>query len=214
MIEDYALSSKELYEFLTENGVTHLHHANTLLTSVNLIKAGFLVSRKFVEDHPDLHQTPQPSDDKDKFHDVWDSTFVDGTDHHLIFRGRNLYGPVLFKMKLDLLLSEDLDQVYITRSNPIYWPDGKPYPDERKFYGSMEDVKKDYSFGKKREDAQIMFTFRSPGAKIDFDKYLDEIWYDDPKMRVPFRGGEKEGRDVLKLALETALEKYGRRHYR
>lgn len=103
-------------------------------------------------------------------------------------------------MKLDLLLSEELDQVYITRSNPYYWPVDIQIPDERKFYGSMDEVKKDYTFGRKREDAQIMFTFRSPGVMIDFDKYLDVIWYDDPKMLVPIRGKEKEDRDVLKLA--------------
>lgn len=214
MLENYALSSKELHGFLKENGVTHLHHANTLMTSVSLIKAGCLASRKYVEDRADLKQTDQVSDDKDKFHDVWDSVFVDGTDHHVIFKGRNLYGPVLFKMKLDLLLAQELDKVYIIRTNPYYWPVNQHIPNEKKFYKSMDELKANYTFGKNRQDAQIMFTFRSPGENVDFDKYLDWIWYDDPKIKVPFRGAEKEGRDLLKMVLEAALEKYGKQHYK
>jgi hypothetical protein len=212
MLSDYAISSKDLHQLLTELGVQHLHHANTLCTAISFIKAGSLLTRKAVEDDPELFQTPQNSDAKDKKHEVWDSLFLDGTDHHVVFSRRNYYGPVLFKIKLDLLLSDDFGEVYITRSNPQSWPDNMP--EERKYYKTIDEVRTNYTAGEKREDARIMFTFRSPGLKLDLEKYLDVIWYDDPKIRVPFKNREVEGRNLLKAALEKAVSKYERPTYK
>ncbi|MCC8423587.1 hypothetical protein [Mucilaginibacter sp. UR6-11] len=143
---------------------------------------------------------------------MWDSSFLDGTDHHVIFSRRNYYGPILFKIKLGLLLSADFSEVFITRSNPGSWPD--VMPDERKYYQTIDEVRANYTAGKKTEDAQIMFTFRSPDKKLNLEKYLVEICYDDPKIKVPFKNGEIEGRDLIKSALEKAVEKYDRPTYK
>jgi hypothetical protein len=83
-------------------------------------------------------------------------------------------------------------------------------PDERKYYRTIDEVRADYTAGKKREDAQIMFTFRSPGTKLELEKYLEEIVYDDPKMTLPYAGKEVEAREYLKGFLSSAITKWQR----
>lgn len=209
MLATQALSSKDLYQLLKELDVEFLYHANTLATSISFIKEGALVSRKFAVDNG-LSQTPQDSDHKDKLHGVWDSLFLDGTDHHVIFKRRNYYGPISFKIKLEVLLSGEFDKVYITRWNPSRWPHNMA--EENKFYHSIDEVRKNYTAGAKREDAQIMFTFPKAEKKMDFDKYLHSICYDDPKLTIPTNEANVEGREYLKSVLENTLSKY-HRHY-
>ncbi len=210
MLETQALPSKELYALLKELDVKFLYHANTLATSISLIKEGALLSRKFVTDNG-LPQTPQDTDHKDQLHGVWDSIFLDGTDHHVIFRRRNYYGPILFKIKLEVLLSEEFETVFITRSNPSRWPPNME--DKFKYYHSIAEVGKNYTAGKKREDAQIMFTFPNAGKNMDFDKYLHSICFDDPKLKIPTSNGSEEGRDYVRRILEKVLIDYNKTHY-
>jgi len=159
MLKNYAIPSKELHQLLIELGVQYLHHANTLCTSISFIKAGSLLTRKAVEDDPKLHQTAQGSDAKDKRYKVWDSLFLDGTDHHNTFSRRNYYGPVLFKIKLDLLLAEDFAEVYITRSNPQSWWD--KMPEDRKYY-NIAEVKATIPLGRKQKMHRSCLPFARP----------------------------------------------------
>ncbi|WP_342332888.1 hypothetical protein [Pedobacter sp. FW305-3-2-15-E-R2A2] len=81
MLDRFALSSEKLHGLLLEKDVKFLYHANTVATSRTLIQAGSLLSRHEVA-LKEGFQTKQFTDDKDVIHDVWDSIFVDGTDHH------------------------------------------------------------------------------------------------------------------------------------
>jgi len=58
-----------------------------------------------------------------------------------------------------------------------------------------------------------MFTFRTPGTKLVLETYLEKIVYDDPKITVPFKNRQVEGRDLLKAALYKAVKKYERSTY-
>ena len=208
MLEKYALSSKGLHEILIEKKVDFLHHANTVLTSLTFIRQGCLLSRGTVQEN-NLLQTPQKSDEKDKLHEVWDSVFLDGTDHHSLYKAYNVYGPILFKIRLDLLLSDDFDKVYITKSNPTIWRDVKPSEDN--YYESLKEVRSDYLNGKILP-SQIMFTFRSIERKLDLKKYLHSIIVDDPKMRFPTKQGSIEGRDYLMPLFTEAINQNGLSH--
>lgn len=193
MLEKYALSSKGLYEILIDKKVEFLYHANTVVTALTFIRQGCLLSRHTVQEN-DLLQTPQKSDEKDDLHQVWNSVFLDGTDHHDLYNAFNVYGPVLFKIRLDLLLSDDFDKVYITKSNPTVWRDDKI--SEENYYESLEEVRRDYLNGKILP-SQIMFTFRNVERKLNLKKYLYSILIDDPKIRFPNNQGGIEGRDYL-----------------
>lgn len=158
MIENYALSSKGLYQILKEKNVEYLYHANTVLTAKTFIQQRCLLSRHQVETD-NLLQSPQKSDPEDKKYNVWDAIFLDGADLHVKYSQPNFYGPVLFKIKLDMLISPSFEKVYVTKSNPMCWRDDTKMED--KYYSSLDQVKADYLTGSKL-DSQIMFTFRAP----------------------------------------------------
>ena len=52
-------------------------------------------------------------------------------DIHKTFNKDNLYGPFLFCFDLNLLNSNDIDCVRITRKNPVNW---KPQENENDWY--------------------------------------------------------------------------------
>ena len=113
------LNNSELHALFVEKDITHLHHANTVATSITFIESGGLLSRADVEDH-NLCQTVQASDDEDKQFDVWHDVFVDTADLHEWFGRQNIYGPILFKFNIVFLLSDELE-VWVTKNNPMYW---------------------------------------------------------------------------------------------
>ena len=170
------VKSKELYEVLQRKGISHFHHANTMRTSITFIRAGTLLSRQFVESKM-LIQSEQSSDHKDKEFGVWDDVFLDGLDLHGRFRRPNLYGPVMFKIKLEILLEPNFENMYVTTNNPIYWK-----ADSLKYYEDIIKIDQDYLTGNYLSDARIMFTIKSPEDHIRLDKFCDEIIVDNPNL--------------------------------
>lgn len=208
-IDDFALSAKQLYSILKEKKVEFLYHANTVGTSVTFIENRALLSRDFIETN-DLYQTEQKSDKEDKKFDVWDHIFLDGADLHKKYNRANKYGPVLFRMNLELLISPSIQEVYITKSNPWYWNSSTTL--ENKFYSNIDDVKSDYLTGSKL-DSQIMFTFRNPEKEIKLNKYLHSIGIDKPKLLVNIAsGGQKTVGDYAEDTLKECLENSGLGH--
>lgn len=173
---------------LKEKDVEFLFHANTVLTSLTFIRERSLLSRGFV-DRIGLTQTEQKSDTADKAFNVWDDVFLDGFDLHKIYGKANKYGPILFIIKLDFLLSPSITNVLITKTNPWYW---KPHDTlEDRYYSDIEEVKRDYLTGKKI-DARIMFTFRSPERAIKLNKFLSAIVIDKPTIMIRLKSGDEK----------------------
>jgi hypothetical protein len=201
-IEKFKLSSKEIYAVLQEKKVKFLYHANTVGTSMTFIENRALLSRSYVENN-DLYQTEQNSDKEDKTYDVWNHIFLDGADLHKKYSRANHYGPVLFRLKLELLISPNIQNIYVTKSNPWYWTSTSNLED--KFYSNVEDIKNDYLTGEKL-DSQIMLTFRKLDKEIKLNKYLHSIGLDKPKLLVNLTSGNQKNvgqyaEDILKKSL-------------
>lgn len=163
-----------LHLFFTEKEITHLHHANTLATSVTFIQNGGLLSRGYVEKNG-LYQTFQSSDSDDKLFDVWDDIFLDTADLHAYFKRQNKYGPILFKFNIDFLLNESLD-IWITKDNPIYWQSIISVND--RYFQTIDEVRLKWD---EIENQKKMITIRKPYKPVLFD-YLEEIVVDNPKV--------------------------------
>ena len=207
-IDDFRLSGKGVYKVLKDKNVDFLYHANTVLTSLTFIQQKALLSRHQVE-ADGLLQSPQKSDPEDKKYDVWDSVFLDGADLHKIYSRANKYGPVLFRIKLELLASQIVPYVFVTKLNPWYWTEKITL--EQRFYQSLEEINNDYLTGKKL-DSQIMFTIRSPGREIKLNKYLDSIGIDAPKILINTGSREMNLGDYAKNAIAQALNTHGLGH--
>ena len=112
------IKASDIHKWLTEINVKHLFHANTVATSMSFVQHGALLSRGYCEENG-ITQTPQASDDKDKRYGVWHGIFLDRVDTHRKLQTPNLYGPVLFVFKTELLLDlDDQIQCRVTKSNP------------------------------------------------------------------------------------------------
>ena len=165
-----------LHQFFAEKNITHFHHANSLSTAASFIRENGLLSRGYVE-KKGLFQTEQSSDEIDKKYDVWDDVFIDTVDLHVHFGRKNLYGPVLFKFSIDLLLKNDID-IWITKNNPIYW--NQYTTDEEKYFQGIEDVIQNWdNFDIQRR----MVTIRKPRKPVLFES-LVEIKLDNPKVEI------------------------------
>nr|WP_288834970.1 hypothetical protein [uncultured Flavobacterium sp.] len=206
---EYQLSSKEVYQVLSKKGIDYLHHSNTVATSITFIENKALLSRHYIETN-NLHQTPQKSDGEDKDYDVWDHIFLDGEDLHKRYSAANKYGPILFKLKLDMLTSPMIPYLYVTKSNPWYWK--KTTTLDQKFYKSCEDIEKDYLTGK-RLDSQIMFTIRNPDNNVKLNKFLHSIEIDKPKLVINLKSGAKMSvGDYAFTAIQGSLNQNGLGH--
>ncbi|KGO81565.1 hypothetical protein Q763_07935 [Flavobacterium beibuense F44-8] len=200
----YHLSSKLLYHILKDKKIEHLYHANTVLTSLTFIEQESLLSRAYVENN-NLNQTPQKSDKEDKKYNVWNDVFLDALDLHTKYSRPNKYGPILFVLNLDLLLSPYFETILITKTNPWYWKDSTLLSE--KYYSNLEDVRNDYLSGEKI-DAQIMFTFRNIEQKLNLKRYLSKIIIDKPSIIISLQSGIKKNvGDYASEAIEKALLK-------
>jgi hypothetical protein len=205
-MEQFFLSAKTIHSILKEKEVEYLFHANTVQTAMTFIRERALLSRGYIEVN-NLTQTAQKSDVEDVKFGVWDDVFLDGLDLHTKYKQPNYYGPVLFRMKLDLLLSPSFPNVLVTKSNPMYWKDDTLL--ENKYYSDAEQIRTDYLTGKKL-DSQIMFTLRSPNKLIKFNKFLDAIGIDKPNIIVNLRsGGQKNVGEYAYDKIVTTLKENG-----
>lgn len=197
-----SLSSKELYFVLKNKGVQNLFHANTVKTSLTFIGEGSLLSRQYVETN-ELIQTEQYTDQKDKCLGIWDAVFLDGTDLHQKYTRFNKYGPILFYIDLNVLLSDDFPEVKISKSNPDSWDTSID-----KFYESISEFDRDYLTGNKLYDGRIMFLFDKPQKKLILKRYCKKILIDDPKINLIYPDQtEKQISEMVKEAFNTELKK-------
>lgn len=188
-LSDFGLSPFGLYEVLQSKGVQYLHHANTITTSLTFIEQRALLSRYYIESN-ELVQTSQKSDQEDKDFDVWDHVFFDGADLHVRYRRANVYGPVLFRVKLSLLKSHIVKHIFVTKTNPMYWRRSMQLSE--RYYSRLEDVDNEYLTGKVL-DSYIMFTLRGPNNAVKLNKYLDSIVLDSPNIIIGMKtGGTKQ----------------------
>jgi hypothetical protein len=175
------VQGKEVYNILKRIGATHLHHANSVTTSCAFLEHGGLLSRGFVEDQG-LQQTAQYSDLKDKKYDIWHRIFVDHVDIHDRggrTKGANQYGPVLFRLDLDVLLRlPEGSEVLVTKTNPVHWYDSQP--DSERWFQSAEELAKSIHFG----DFNKMLVIRTPSGKLDFPDRRARIILDDPQRQL------------------------------
>jgi hypothetical protein len=169
------LSKGELHALFVEKQVNWLYHANTVGTTITFIEQNGLISRHFVE-ASNLRQTPQSSDEADRQFDVFDDVFLDTTDLHTYFHRQNFYGPVTFKLRVDLVLMDDIE-VWVTKNNPIYWKeDMRP---EQKYFQSVDELRNEWDhYDRQRK----MVTIRKPGRPLFFD-LIEEIIVDDPRVQ-------------------------------
>lgn len=131
------LPNGDFHQYLTENGISHLYHANTVATSITFIQQHGLLSRAAVEARG-LYQTPQGSDQIDKHVDVWNDIFFDTDDLHGYFPRENRYGPVSFKFSIGFLLNERYS-IWVTKNNPQYWTDGESMQD--RYFQSVNELR-------------------------------------------------------------------------
>jgi len=171
-----SLNNDEIHAFLKERGFTHLHHANTVATSLTFLKSGGILSREAVE-KKGLFQTSQLSDNDDKVHGVWNDVFFDTKDLHGFFPRQNLYGPVLFKFNLDVILQKGIE-ISITKNNPMFWVKG--IKEEDKYFNSIDDFKTNWD---KYQLQRKMVTIRNQNDAIPFT-FLENIILDDPNVTI------------------------------
>ncbi|MUK47531.1 hypothetical protein GNP79_18495 [Aliivibrio fischeri] len=189
------LNNLELHQFFQEKEILHLHHANTVATSVSFILSGGLLSRGDIE-HSTLTQTIQESDEEDKEFDVWHDVFLDTADLHGYFPRQNLYGPVLFKFDINFLLQDDVD-VWITKNNPMYWT--AALSNEERYFQSVDELRSSWD---QYERQKKMITIRKPGRPVLFSA-LEEIVIDDPRIQIH---GDTHMFNEMKTALFSSTE--------
>lgn len=208
-MEKFYINPKTLYSILKDKNVKNLYHANTVLTSLTFIQQRSLLSRGYVASHG-LLQTNQASDEEDMRYKVWDDIFMDGMDIHKKYSTANDYGPVLFLIKLEVLLMPELSPLLVTKVNPWYW---KRYPSwEERYFQEASEIKEKYLTGKML-DSNCMFTFRSPDKTIKLNKFLEEIIIDKPGYKIILQssGEEKELGQAVYDRIRSTLDENGLR---
>lgn len=154
------LNGTEVVNLLRERGFTHIYHANTVATALTYLRNGGLLSRQYVEDHPQTcFQTMQRSDEKDKQFGIYNDIFFDA---------KNIwecncpcfYGPVIFEYDIQVL--EGKSNVAITKKNP------QNSESEPEYFSSFLEVAEKHSspgcweFGEHitlRHQAKVDFTY-------------------------------------------------------
>jgi hypothetical protein len=168
------LSRRAVKEIFFEKDIGKLYHANSVLTSCNFLREGFLFSRGSVE-RQGFPQTEQYSDTLDKQMGLWYDVFVDTVDIHERAKRINSYGPVLFELDVDSLLSESLGKIWISKLNPTAW-DGKTR--QARWFQSLDEVRANFTKG----TFNHMVVFRHSGGQIPLSKHLKRIILDDPNV--------------------------------
>jgi hypothetical protein len=170
------IPSKHVYEALKANKVDSIYHANSVITACQYLRSAALLSRGAVE-RRGLYQTPQKTDETDQKYSLWFDVFLDSVDLHAAAHNTNVYGPVLFKFDAKLIKDAYTGRVWVTRSNPMYWP--RITSRGKRWFESSKDLKAEF----KRSDFAQMILLRHSGGELPFGKYLQEIIVDDPQVK-------------------------------
>ncbi len=170
------LDADAVLSILREKGISSLFHANTLLTSSTFLHQGSLLSWGTVADRG-FAQTPQQSDELDKNYGIWHDIFLDLVDIHSRAGGRNFYGPILFRLDIQLLSAPWLTCVMITKKNPTKWTDGDSWQD--RYYTSPAEFQQHHSFG--NFGSSLILTLE--GGSLPLSPYLQSLIVDDPQCK-------------------------------
>lgn len=181
---------EEVYDVAQNKGMLHLFHANSLATSVSLLRLNSLASRKHVESFG-LAQTGQYTDNHDKSLGVWNDVFLDTVDIHRRASRRNNYGPVLFVFDSRIIFSAS--SVQITKTNPSKWQINTPV--EQRYFTSIAELAEDWHAG----NFDQMITLQTPNGAIPLDRNFLSVIIDDPSP------GDR--RDTYYIAAEEAISK-------
>lgn len=168
------LPSSQVHRALKNVGATHIHHANTVLTACQFLRAQALLSRGSVE-RENLPQTDQYTDSLDKKYGIWFDVFTDSVDIHERAKSENHYGPVLFVFDVALIDKAYTGRLWVTKLNPTKW---KGKSEEERWFQSKDDLSENFSYG----TFDHMIVFRHCGGALPFGKYLKKIILDDPEM--------------------------------
>ncbi len=171
------LARRQVHDLLTSEGIRHLYHANSVVTSCQFIKAGGLIARGHL-DRKGLPQSRQYTDDTDVRHSIWFDIFLDTVDIHDRVSSVNKYGPVLFVLSVDLLKRPTTGKIWYTRSNPSKWD--SLHPNKPKWFETINDLKKGFI----KNEFDQMIVARHCGGELPFGKYLEKIVVDDPGKNV------------------------------
>ena len=205
----FDLDKNALADILLKKGITHLYHANTVATSCTFITQGHLLSRKYVEDQ-NLFQTEQYSDEKDKRFAIWDGVFLDMIDIHKVFKRPNKYGPVLFCFDVNLLRSDLVETIRITKKNPVHWKDTE-FPKDW-YYEDLNHFETNYQKGNPREDIGSMLIIKNKQERLPLLPYLSKIVVDNPFLVVNYKGQKKKLSSIVTSDFDALLSKYGLTH--
>lgn len=192
------IPSAHVFEVLSEKGVTHLHHANSVATACQFISSKSLLSRGSV-DRLGLTQTPQKTDKADRAYSIWFDVFLDSVDIHKRASRANVYGPVLFVFDINIINKNGTGRIWVTKCNPTKWS-GKS--DEDRWFQEKEDLAE--HFVKGRFDQMVVL--RHCGGELPFGKHLKEIILDDPGLQT------QDGVDLYSMAvgaLRLAMQNAG-----
>lgn len=175
------VQGSDLHSILKKAGATHLHHANSVITSCTFLQQGGLLSRGSIEDRG-LKQSQQPSDELDKKYDLWRRIFLPHADIHDRTgqeKGPNVYGPVLFALELDVLLHLPIGtDIRVTRKSPAYWYDNEP--DVSRWFQNAEELAQSITPG----DLDKMLAIQTPSGKLGFPGGHARIILDDPQKQL------------------------------
>jgi hypothetical protein len=175
------LQGSDVYEILKRIGVTHLHHANSVITSCTYLEQGGIVSRGFAEDHG-LQQSAQPTDELDRKYGIWHTIFVPHVDIHDRqgqTKAPNLFGPVLFVLDLDVLLRLPPGaEIRVTKRSPAYWYDAEP--DSARWFQDAAEAAQNLS----ADEIHQMPAIQIPSGKLDFPNRRARIILDDPQRQL------------------------------
>jgi len=170
------MTGQEVYDILVAQGVMSLHHANSVGTSISLLKLGGLASRQVVE-QAGLPQTGQYTDDIDRKFDIWGCVFLDTFDIHARISNRNQYGPVLFTLSVEVLRGlPAAAQVLVTRKNPSKWLETDS--DVQRCFLSAAEMREGFSVG----TFDQMLVIRTNDRFVPFGQYLQTITLDEPLL--------------------------------
>ena len=202
-MEKYDLNPKDLYTLLKEKNINSVFHANTISTSITFLQNQSLLSRKFVADN-NLFQTTQYSDEIDKKFDIWNDIFLDFVDIHNYFGRDNYYGPLLFCFDVEILNSDLIKCIRITKKNPVNWNDSES-PDNW-YYESIDDFGNDYMKGNKASDIGKMLIIKKLNGKLPLRPFITKFILDNPNIFVSYKSENVYLAEILKREIDKVLE--------
>lgn len=167
------LFKKSAISVLKEAGVTHLYHANSVLTSLSFLRSSSLLSRGTME-RRNFPQTSQRSDPTDKRFGIWFDLFFDSDDNHFRASRANPYGPVLFVFKIDALSRMQTGPLWVSKLNPMYWEEGII---TNRWHKDKSELKTNFQKGNFGQHIVI----RHSGGELPFEsEHLQRIIVDKP----------------------------------